>query len=91
MSFEVAGSKHVKGHFISEAGINSVLRLSVQHFNRFCSILSTKKVEKFAQRDGKSVDSGIDGIAFLCKMLFTVAHNLFGFFSLSCICTAVSH
>ena len=75
-SSEVAGSKHARGHFISAGEINSVLRLSVQNFNRFCSILSTKKVEKLAQIDGRSVESGIDGIAFLCRMLFTVAHNL---------------
>ena len=79
-SSEVAGSKHVKCHFISGGGINSGLRLSVRNFNLFFSILSTKKVEKLAQREGRSVESGIDGIAFLCMMLFTIAHNLFGFF-----------
>ena len=31
-SSEVAGSKHVKGHFISGGGTNSVLWLSVQNF-----------------------------------------------------------
>ena len=85
-SSEVAGSKHVKGHFISGGGINSVLWLSGQNINRIFSILSTKKVEKRVQRYGRSVESGIDGIAFLCRILFTVAHNLFGFFSCSCIC-----
>ena len=58
------------------------------------SILSTKKVEKLAQREGRSVESGIDGIAFLCRMVFTVADNLFGFFHFHlfvCGCTAVSH
>ena len=82
----------MKGHFIAGGKINSVLRLSGQNFNRFFSILSTKKVEKRAQRDGRSVISGIDDIAFLCRMLFTVAHNLFGFFHFhvfACGCTAV--
>ena len=52
-SSEVAGSKPVKCHFISGGGINSALRLSVQNFNPICSILSTKKVEKLAQREGR--------------------------------------
>ena len=51
-----AGSKHVKGHFVQEAVINA--KLQSIFFN-----LVTKKVEK--QRDGRSVESGIDGIAFL--------------------------
>ena len=59
----VAGSKHGKEHLISRGGIIYVLLLSVQNLDR--------------SDVGRFVVSGMDGIAFLCKMLFRVAHNLF--------------
>ena len=42
-SSEVAGFKHVKLHFISGCGINSVVRLSVQNFNRIFLNLVNKE------------------------------------------------
>ena len=79
-SSEVAGSKHVKSHFISGGGINSGLRLSVRNFIRIISILSTEKVEKLAQREGRSVESGIDGIfspfMYLFADVLSLAINL---------------
>ena len=59
----VAGLKHGKGHFISRCGIIYVLLLSVQNLDR--------------SDDDRFVVYGMDGITFLCKMLFGVAHNLF--------------
>ena len=49
----VAGSKHVRGHFISRGGIIYVLLLSVQNLDR--------------SNDGRFVVSGMDGRTLLCR------------------------
>ena len=56
--------------FFSRGGIIYVLLLSVQNLDR--------------SDDGRFVVSGMYGIAFLCRRLFRVAHDLLRFIPLPC-------